>query len=172
MRFYPSIGDRYITTLEFIEKVIPGGSRILDLGTRNKFTELLTDSGFILHNTGGEDLDENPLFVRSFEVDAVTALEILEHLVSPYVLLKNLPSNRLVATVPLRLWFAKAYNNSADLWDRHYHEFEDWQFDWLLEKAGWKIIERRKWTSPSSRLGFRTILRWLTPRYYGVYAER
>jgi hypothetical protein len=20
------------------------------------------------------------------------------------------------------------------MWDRHYHEFEDWQLDWLLEK--------------------------------------
>ena len=39
--------------------------------------------------------------------------------------------------VPLNLWFASAYRNKTDLWDRHYHEFEDWQFDWLLEKAGW-----------------------------------
>ena len=24
------------------------------------------------------------------------------------------------------------------MWDRHYHEFEDWQLDWLLEKIGFK----------------------------------
>ena len=33
------------------------------------------------------------------------------------------------------------------MWDRHYHEFEDWQLDWLLEKAGYKIIDRVKFTS-------------------------
>jgi hypothetical protein len=26
------------------------------------------------------------------------------------------------------------------MWDRHYHEFEDWQLDWLL-KTGWKIMD-------------------------------
>jgi hypothetical protein len=31
------------------------------------------------------------------------------------------------------------------MWDRHYHEFEDWQLDWLLEKTGWKIIDSQKW---------------------------
>jgi hypothetical protein len=34
------------------------------------------------------------------------------------------------------------------MWDRHYHEFEDWQLDWLLEKTGWKIIDSQKWTNP------------------------
>jgi hypothetical protein len=33
------------------------------------------------------------------------------------------------------------------MWDRHYHEFEDWQLDWLLE-TGWKIIDSQKWTNP------------------------
>jgi hypothetical protein len=33
------------------------------------------------------------------------------------------------------------------MWDRHYHEFEDWQLDWLLEKTGWKIIDSQKWTN-------------------------
>ena len=56
--------------------------------------------------------------------------------------------------------------------DRHYHEFEDWQFDWLLEKAGWNIKKRQKWTSPISKIGIRPILRKFTPRYYAVYAEK
>jgi hypothetical protein len=29
------------------------------------------------------------------------------------------------------------------MWDRHYHEFEDWQFDWLLEKSNWKIEKKK-----------------------------
>jgi hypothetical protein len=58
------------------------------------------------------------------------------------------------------------------MWDRHYHEFEDWQFDWLLEKTGWKIMARGKWTNPTKKIGIRPLLRWFTPRYYIVYAER
>ena len=75
MTRYPSIGDRYKTTIDFIEKALPEGSRILDLGTPNKFTELLTDKGFTISNTGGEDLDIEPGSVKKHEVDAVTALE-------------------------------------------------------------------------------------------------
>jgi hypothetical protein len=40
-----------------------------------------------------------------------------------------------------------AYRSKTDMWDRHYHEFEDWQLDWLLEKTGWKIIDSQKWTN-------------------------
>ena len=44
--------------------------------------------------------------------------------------------------------------------------------DWLLEKAGWKIMDRQKWTNPTKKIGIRPMLRWFTPRYYIVYAER
>ena len=78
-----------------------------------------------------------------------------------------------IASIPLKLWFTKAYRNKKDLKDCHYHEFESWQFDWLLEKSGWRIISRKKWTNPRPfKLGFRPILRLFTPRYYIVYAER
>ena len=80
--------------------------------------------------------------------------------------------NGMVASVTLKLWFANAYRCKTDHWDRHYHEFEDWQFDWLLEKAGWKICSRKKWTNPTKKIGFRPLLRWFTPRYYIIYAER
>jgi hypothetical protein len=58
------------------------------------------------------------------------------------------------------------------MWDRHYHEFEDWQLDWLLEKTGWKIIDRMKFTHPVKKLVFVPLLRWFTNRYYLVYAEK
>lgn len=172
MKFYPSIGDRHKTTIDFIKKTLPEGINILDLGTQNVFTDLLRNKGFTIFNTTGEDLDLFPESIKKFNVEAVIALEIIEHLVSPFALLKNLPADKLVATVPLRLWFSKAYRNDNDPWDNHYHEFEDWQFDWLLEKAGWQIIERQKWTSPSGEIGIRPLLRKFTPRYYAVYAVR
>lgn len=86
--------------------------------------------------------------------------------------LRNLPGEKLLASIPMRLWFAPAYRNKNDPRDLHYHEFEDWQFDMLLEKAGWKIIHRHKWTHPTNKIGIRPLLRKITPRYYAVYAER
>ena len=101
-----------------------------------------------------------------------SGFEILEHLVSPYPLLRALKPNKLFVTVPLSLWFSKAYKSKNDPRDRHFHEFEEWQFDWLLEKAGWKVIKKEKWTNPSFKLGLRPILRNFHNRYYAVYAER
>ena len=102
----------------------------------------------------------------------VTAFEIFEHMLAPYQVLKDIKATKLVASIPLRLWFAPAYRSKTDMWDRHYHEFEDWQFDWLLEKSGWEIKKREKFTHPVKKIGFRPLLRLFTPRYYIVYAER
>jgi hypothetical protein len=163
---------RYQKTKEFISKFLTKDEKILDLGIENPFSGVLREEGFSVFNTGKTDLDIHPEIVKDFDVEAVTALEILEHLVSPFPLLQNLPGEKLIATVPLRLWFKAAYRNPNDAWDCHYHEFEDWQFDWLLEKSGWKIIHSEKWKSPSRKIGIRPILRNITPRYYAVYAER
>ena len=93
-------------------------------------------------------------------------------MVAPFNVLNAIKTNKLITTIPLKLWFAKAYRNEADEWDQHFHEFEDWQFDWLLEKSGWKILKSEKWTSPINKIGFRPILRKFVPRFYAVYAER
>ena len=164
---------RYSKTLEFIKnRNLNKELSILDLGTENPFTELLSEEGYEIYNTGKTDLDLVPEIVKEYNTSVTLALEILEHLVSPFPLLKYLPGDKLIATVPLKLWFASAYKNPVDKWDRHYHEFESWQFDWLLEKSGWKIIHTEKWKSPINNLGIRPLLRKVTPRYYAVYAER
>lgn len=163
---------RYKHTLRFLEKTISKEHAILDLGVVNPFSELLTNEGFKVTNTIGEDLDIDTSAVQSNNFDVVTAFEIFEHLVSPFNVLKDIKAKKLVASVPLKLWFASAYRSKTDERDRHYHEFEDWQFDWLLEKAGWKIVKREKFTNPVKKIGFRPILRRFTPRYYLIYAER
>jgi hypothetical protein len=163
---------RYSHTIEFMLRVLPAPAKILDLGIRNPLSEIMEQYGYTVHNTEGEDLDMLPDLVKKYDVDAVTAFEIFEHLVAPFNVLRAIQSTKLIATIPLDLWFAKAYRSSTDKWDRHYHEFEDWQFDWLLEKSGWSIKESQKWTSPINKIGFRPILRKFTPRYYAVYAER
>ncbi len=163
---------RYRHTIEFLEKNIKKDEVILDLGTENPFSKIMRKRGFNVHNTKGEDLDLNHTNLKSETYTVTTAFEIFEHLLSPLEILKNLKGNKLVASIPLRLWFAPAYKSKTDQWDRHYHEFEDWQFDWLLEKAGWKIIKTEKFTNPVKKIGFRPLLRVFTPRYYMVYAER
>ncbi len=163
---------RYIKTLNFVKSSLKAPAHILDLGTPNEFSKILIDAGYKVTNTTGEDLDENLELISKVKTDCTTAFEIFEHLLNPLGVLKAIKSERLIASIPLRLWFAKAYRNKNDRWDQHFHEFEDWQFDWLLEKAGWKIIRKEKWTSPVLQIGFRPVLRLFYPRYYIIEAVR
>ena len=144
----------------------------MDLGVENPFSEIMKSNGYSVTNTAGEDLDVDFERVIQSDADVVTAFEIFEHLIAPFNVLKEIKADKLVASIPMRLWFAPAYRSKTDPWDRHYHEFEDWQFDWLLEKAGWTIKDSAKWTNPTKKIGLRPILRYFTNRYYIVYAER
>ncbi|WP_370174852.1 methyltransferase [Leeuwenhoekiella palythoae] len=163
---------RYAITTRFLKNAVPTGAEILDLGVSNPFSEIMKAEGYSVTNTGGEDLDLDTSAVKNTNAEVVTAFEIFEHLLAPYQVLKDIKATKLVASIPLRLWFAPAYRSKTDMWDRHYHEFEDWQFDWLLEKSGWEIKKREKFTHPVKKIGFRPLLRLFTPRYYLVYAER
>ena len=167
---YPT--KRFAQTMEFLDEWVSREETILDLGVANPFSQLMKDAGYRVQNTGGEDLDLDYQAVMESDYQVLTGFEILEHLVSPFNLLQHARARKLVVSVPLKLWFASAYKHPEDKWDRHYHEFEDWQFDWLLEKAGWKIKARKKFTHPVRKIGIRPILRRFTPRYYLVYAER
>ncbi len=165
---------RFENTLEFLKKHIKKNDNILDLGVENPFSKYLKEQGFKISNTAaGQDLDLNFEIVKSADFDTVTAFEIFEHLVNPFSILKNIKARKLVASVPLRLWFAPAYWSQTDPFDRHYHEFETRQFDMLLDKAGWEIKDSQKWKSYNPKaIGIRPILRRFTDRYYIVYCER
>tara|TARA_R110001632_G_scaffold24795_3_gene68748 strand:- start:1835 stop:2431 length:597 start_codon:yes stop_codon:yes gene_type:complete len=164
---------RYKHTIEFLKEVIPDtNSTILDLGVRNPFVDFMEREGYTVTNTNGEDLDINTEVAQLGNEDVVTAFEIFEHLLAPFNVLRDIKADKIVASVPLKLWFSAAYRSKTDPWDRHYHEFEDWQFDWLFEKAGWEIKKREKFTNPVKKIGFRPLLRMFTPRYYLIYAER
>lgn len=169
-KVYPE--KRYNITLQFLKQVQPAPKHILDLGVQNPFSEIMLNEGYKVENTQGEDLDLNFSAVEESKAEVVTAFEIFEHLIAPYNVLKAIRAQHLVASVPLNLWFAKAYKSKTDKWDRHYQEFEDWQFDWLLEKAGWHIQKREKFTNPINKIGIRPVLRYFTPRYYLVYATK
>lgn len=163
---------RFKHTLDFLNKHITSSETILDLGVENPFSKIMKEEGFKVLNTTGEDLDDNQTALQEQHYTVITAFEIFEHLLNPYTVLQNIKSDKLFISIPLRLWFSPAYRSKTDMWDRHYHEFEDWQLDWLLEKTGWKIIDRQKWTNPVKKFGIRPLLRRFTNRYYIVYAEK
>jgi hypothetical protein len=164
---------RYKHTIAFLKEVVPDtAATILDLGVKNPFVDFMEREGYTVVNTSGEDLDLDTTAVQNTTAEVVTAFEIFEHLLAPFNVLRDIKANKIVASVPLKLWFAPAYRSKTDPWDRHYHEFEAWQFDWLFEKAGWTIKKREQFTNPVKKIGIRPLLRQFTPRYYMVYAER
>lgn len=163
---------RFKITLEFLEKHLSKSETVLDLGVENPFSDIMTENGFQVKNTSGEDLDFDQSGLKENDYTVVTAFEIFEHLLNPFTVLQNVKSDKIFISIPLRLWFSPAYKSTTDVWDRHYHEFEDWQLDWLLEKTGFKIVDRVKFTHPVNKIGFRPLLRYFTNRYYLVYAVR
>ena len=167
---YPN--KRFKLTLEFLKKHITTSETILDLGVPNPFSKIMQANGYTVINTKGEDIDKDQSTLQNETYSVFTAFEIFEHLLNPYTVLENVTCDKILISIPMRLWFSPAYRSKTDPWDRHYHEFEDWQLDWLLEKTGFKIIDRLQFTHPVKKIGFRPLLRFFTPRYYLVYAEK
>jgi len=163
---------RFKRTYELLSRFVSRDELILDLGTPNELSSFLKTEDYKIESAFGFDFDLEPEKLNEYDYGVLTAFEVLEHLVSPFPLLKSTKATKLLVTVPLKLWFAKAYRNTNDPYDQHYHEFESWQLDMLLEKAGWKILHREKWIAPTGFLGIRPLLRKITPRFYAIYAER
>ena len=91
---------RYDRTLDFVNNHLDPGSRILDLGTRNAFSEILNESGYNVQNTQGEDLDIDFQKYTNTDVDVVTAFEIFEHMLAPFNILLEIKTDKLIASVP------------------------------------------------------------------------
>jgi hypothetical protein len=169
---------RYKKTFEFFKKFASQSDKILDLGTPNPFSELMIRKGYSVQNTKGEDFDPEFARIATYDFDCLTSFEVFEHLMAPYNLLNAIQPKegreiKLITSVPLSVWFSKAYWNKNIEWDRHYHEFEPRQFDWLLEKTGWEILHKETWKSPDRlRFGIRPVLRFLFPGYYFVHAVK
>lgn len=164
---------RYQKTILFLKKYMPPPCKVLDLGTPNDFSEIMKTNGYEVENTKGENLDIDFKAASQSDADLITAFEIFEHMLAPFNLLNSIKNKKLIASVPLKLWFASAYWNENDDWDKHYHEFEPKQFDLLLDRSNWKIIESEKWKSYNpKKIGFRPILRRIYPRYYIVYCKK
>lgn len=101
-QYFPK--KRYDKTLAFIKKHISTSEQLLDLGVSNPFSEVLASEGYKVQNTLGEDLDEDRSALQNKNYTVVTALEIAEHLLNPYTLFKEIQADKIVVSVPLRLW--------------------------------------------------------------------
>lgn len=170
LAYYPH--RRIQATIQFLKKNITPPARILDLGVDNMLADIMRQEGFDVENTQGEDLDIDYQEITNKPVDLITSFEIFEHMVAPFNVLRAFPKGqKIICTVPLKVWFKKAHWHKTDPWDRHYHEFEPRQFDMLLEKAGWEIQDTELWKFPAGKVnGIRPLLRFLYPTYYAVFA--
>jgi len=157
---------RHRKTVEFMLNNITIKSTILDLGVEGELSHLLTKEGYRVKNTDF-NLDIYPERLRKIKSDVVTGFEILEHLLEPAPVLKNIRAKEIVVSVPMKRIFEKTYWNKEDEYDQHYHEFETFQFDKLLKYCNYQIICSEQWKSYSSILG-RII--YQQPKFYIVHA--
>ena len=119
---------RFNRTRAFVQKHLPNKASLLDLGTPNSLSDFLGNAGYTVQNTKGENLDTDYHAYLNTGADCVTAFEIFEHMLAPFNILSQIHCDKLIASVPLKLWFTSAYWNTKDDWDKHYHEFEQKQF--------------------------------------------
>ena len=159
---------RHSKTIEFMLKHIPIKSTILDLGNHNVLGQLLKEEGYRVRNTDF-DLDVYPKRLREIKADVCTGFEILEHLIEPARVLRNIRANEIVISVPMKRVLEKTYWNPDDEYDQHYHEFEMFQFDKLLKHCNYEIICSEKWKSYSSVLGR---IFYQQPKFYIVHAQK
>ena len=85
---YPN--KRFKHTFEFLKAHIKTSETILDLGVVNPFTTIMQEHGYKVENTKGEDLDIDSSAILNSDANVLTAFEIFEHLLSPFIVLKSM----------------------------------------------------------------------------------
>jgi len=159
---------RHRKTVEFMLANISRKTTILDLGVKGELAMLLINEGYKVKNTEF-DLDVYPERLKEIKSDIVTGFEILEHLIEPAPVLRNIRANEIVVSVPMKRSFEKTYWNELDGYDQHFHEFEIFQFDKLLKYCNYEIIRSEQWKSYSSIIG-RIV--YQQPKFYIVHATK
>lgn len=143
---------RYHYTLEFITEL---GGDVLDCGERSLLTRLIEERfNVVVQNTSG-DLDMIPMAGR---YDFILAFEIIEHLMNPLWFLWQVkralkPDGTLYLSTPI--------NKPTFFWrPDHFHEFDEYRLDRLIERAGFEIMRRER--KRFYRInGLRPLIRWV-----------
>lgn len=150
---------RFATTLEFVNAL---SDPILDLGPPNAFArELERQFDVHIEHTGTHDLDREPLQAfRPGPWAAITAFEILEHVMNPLFVLDGcrevLRSNGVLwLSVPRRHPHEWLFGKSPE----HFHEFAPDEFRWLIDKAGFVTTRFTMSNTSEMSLGLRPLLR-------------
>jgi len=151
---------RYEKTLQFIGREL--GGRVLDVGPRNPFTELLCARyGTSIDNTEG-DLNELQL---TGSYDVVFHLEVLEHLMNPLFHLRQV---RGVLRDDGVVYLSTPVGKPHFLWSPyHFHEFHPRELRALLSAAGFSVGRRAEFLFhpvPFYFSGIRPFLRLLFER--------
>ena len=117
---------RYRITLDFLKKHVNSNEEILDLGVANPFSEILKNNNYKVK------------FVKS----PIAYPELINKTTTDFAYLDNdlylIARGQLLIYNSLTYSF-KPFGSVRSITENavgHYHEFEDWQFDWLLEKSG------------------------------------
>lgn len=150
---------RFAATLGFVTEL---PAPVLDLGPANALArELEKRHGVRIEHTGTHDLDRERL--ASFlpgPYAAVTAFEILEHVLNPLFVLDGCrevlrPDGTLFVTVPRRHPHEWLFGKSPE----HFHEFAADELRWLLDKAGFEVERFVLANTSEMGLGVRPVLR-------------
>jgi hypothetical protein len=112
----------------------------------------MEENGYTVKNTKGEDLDNNQTALKPKPILFYCVWNFWTF-TKPYTILENVNCDKLLISIPLRLWFSPAYRSKTDKWDRHYHEFEDWQLTGFLKNRMENYYEK-KFTHPVKKLVF------------------
>lgn len=152
---------RFRVTLQLVE-ALPGP--VLDLGPPNALARAMERRWDVrIEHTGSHDLDREPLAAfRPGPWGAITAFEILEHLLNPLFVLDGCrqilrPDGVLYLSVPRRSGCEWVFGKSPE----HFHEFAPDELRWVLEKAGFRIEAWAEANSSTLSPGIRPLLRRL-----------
>lgn len=150
---------RFAVTMGFVESL---PQPVLDLGPPNALARVMEERfGVTIDHTGTHDLDREAL--PSFQPGpyaAITAFEILEHLLNPLFVLDGCrdvirDDGVLYLTVPQRNPHEWLFGKSPE----HFHEFAADELRWVVEKAGFRIERFEPANTSEMGLGVRPLLR-------------
>jgi SAM-dependent methyltransferase len=152
-------GRRFAVTLAHVERL---PEPVLDLGPANALARDFErrDGVRILH-TDAHDLDRERLAdFRPGPWAAITAFEILEHLMNPLFVLDGCRAalrgdGVLHLSVPRRHPHEWLFGKSPE----HFHEFAPDELRWLLDKAGFEVERFTLANTSEWGLGVRPLLR-------------
>lgn len=149
-----AIRNREETVSLLIRNNISLRGKVLDIGERNLFTEQLESLYSIrIYNTHGDlDVEFNCPY---FKYDFVHYNNVIEHQFNPLFTLLEIkkalkPEGILILGTPIKPeWITSA--------KCHFHEFDEYRFNKLIERSGFKVIDKVHFWQDISLKGIRAI---------------